>query len=282
MPLVRFTAKAPVGRRVEQHLRRLRLDLPRGLEVDRAEIVLSIVSAGLGFAILTPTLLLDDWQAELGVTIKPLPTASLTRTLSLVARERELGNIPSSLAVEIREALAYAVATAPRRPPAEIRSRPSVRRRRLLIFDWLEPMHPIIALWSHPRSMSTATERLMRERGDLTCFHEPYMYYYYVERAVRVMPLFDVDPEKPKTYEAIRDMLLEAGEAGPVFFKDMSYYVLPRLLEDRAFAERLTHTFLIRDPVKAILSYYKLDPDLTLEEIGLEAIWTHIQGVREN
>ena len=50
--------------------------------------------------------LLDDWQGELGVTIKPLPTASLTRTLSLVARERELGNIPSSLAVEIREALA--------------------------------------------------------------------------------------------------------------------------------------------------------------------------------
>ena len=50
--------------------------------------------------------LLDDWQGELGVTIKPLPTASLTRTLSLVARERELGTIPSSLAVEIREALA--------------------------------------------------------------------------------------------------------------------------------------------------------------------------------
>jgi hypothetical protein len=129
--------------------------------------------------------------------------------------------------------------------------------------------------------MSTATERLMRERGDLTCFHEPYMYYYYVERAVRVMPLFDIDPEKPRSYEAIRDLLLEAGEVGPVFFKDMSYYVLPRLLEDRAFAERLTNTFLIRDPVKAILSYYKLDPDLTLEEIGLEAIWTHIQGIRE-
>jgi len=142
-------------------------------------------------------------------------------------------------------------------------------------------MHPIIALWSHPRSMSTATERLMRERGDLTCFHEPYMYYYYVERAVRVMPLFDIDPEKPKTYEAIRDMLLEAGEAGPVFFKDMSYYVLPRILEDRDFAGRLTNTFLIRDPVKSILSYYKLDPDLTLEEIGLEAIWIHIQGIRD-
>jgi Sulfotransferase domain len=141
-------------------------------------------------------------------------------------------------------------------------------------------MHPIIALWSHPRSMSTAIERVMRERGDLACFHEPMMYYYYVERAVRVMPHFDVDPEKPKSYEAIRDMLLEAGEAGPVFFKDMSYYVLPRMLDDKAFARRLTNTFLIRDPVKAILSYHKLDPDLTLEEVGLEAIWRHLDWVR--
>ena len=106
LPLVRFTAKVPAGRRVEQHLRRLRVDIPRGLEADRGEVVLSIVSAGPGFAILTPTLLLDDRQAELAVDIRPLPTASLTRTISLVARERELGNIPSSLAVAIREALA--------------------------------------------------------------------------------------------------------------------------------------------------------------------------------
>jgi hypothetical protein len=140
--------------------------------------------------------------------------------------------------------------------------------------------HPIIALWSHPRSMSTAMERVMRERGDLACFHEPFMYDYYVERAVRVMPHFEVDPAKPRRYEAIRDMLLEAGEAGPVFFKDMSYYVVPRIFEDRAFAERLTHSFLVRDPAKAILSYYKLDPNLTLEEIGLEAIWTHLDWVR--
>ncbi|MCO5125978.1 MAG: hypothetical protein M9957_01250 [Rhodobacteraceae bacterium] len=38
--------------------------------------------------------------------------------------------------------------------------------------------HPIIAMWSHPRSMSTAIERIMRERGDLDCLHEPFMYDY--------------------------------------------------------------------------------------------------------
>ena len=107
LPLVRFAAEAPVGRRVEQHLRRLRLDIPRGLEVDRAEIALAVVAAGQGFAIVTPSLLLDAWPAdELGLQVRALPTVSLGRTISLVARERELGNIPGSLAAAIREALA--------------------------------------------------------------------------------------------------------------------------------------------------------------------------------
>ena len=134
-------------------------------------------------------------------------------------------------------------------------------------------MHPIVALWSHPRSLSTVFERIMRERGDLTCFHEPFMYDYYVHRRARVMPHFDLDPSHPVAYPAIRDRLLAAAEAGPVFFKDMSYYVVPRLFDDEAFARRLTHSFLIRDPLQAILSYHKLDPAMSCEEIGLEAQW---------
>ena len=78
-------------------------------------------------------------------------------------------------------------------------------------------MNKIIALWSHPRSMSTAMERVMRERGDLWCAHEPFMYDYYVNRQVARMPHFDVQPDHPVTYEAIRDMLLAEAEKGPVF-----------------------------------------------------------------
>ncbi len=140
-------------------------------------------------------------------------------------------------------------------------------------------MHPIIALWSHPRSMSTAMERMMRERGDLWCAHEPFMYDYYVGRGVRRMPAFEVQPDHPVDYADIRDMLLARAAAGPVFFKDMAYYVVPRILDDPAFLGRLTHAFLIRDPVAAILSYHKLDPQVTCEEIGLEAEWQLYQAV---
>lgn len=141
--------------------------------------------------------------------------------------------------------------------------------------------HPIIAMWSHPRSMSTAVERIMRERGDLDCLHEPFMYDYYVHRRVRTMPHFDVQPDHPISYGAIRDMLVERADRQPVFIKDMSYYVMPQILADKGFAARLTNVFLVRDPVASIPSYYKLDPDLTLEEVGLEAQARHFDALAE-
>lgn len=139
--------------------------------------------------------------------------------------------------------------------------------------------HPIIALWSHPRSMSTAFERIMRSRGDLDCLHEPFMYDYYINRSTKEMPLFDAKDDHPRSYDAIRDMILARAEKGPVFFKDMSYYVMPHMLADDVFFDRLTHSFLVRDPRASILSYAKLDPGMLLDEIGLEAQWRHAEAV---
>ena len=122
----------------------------------------------------------------------------------------------------------------------------------------------------------------MRERGDCRCFHEPFIYDYYVHRAVRKLPLFDIDPDQPASYAEIRDLLLAAAEQETVFFKDMSYYIVPAILEDPDFAGRITHSFLIRDPMKSILSYYKLDPDMSCEEIGLEAQWRQAEWMQAN
>ena len=140
--------------------------------------------------------------------------------------------------------------------------------------------HPIIALWSHPRSMSTATERIMRERGDLTCFHEPFMYDYYVHRSVKQMPHFAIEAGRPTSLAAIRAMVVAAAALRPVFFKDMSYYVIEALDGERAFFAALIDVFLIRDPRRALMSYFRLDPDFTCEEAGLEAQWRHFQWLR--
>jgi len=139
----------------------------------------------------------------------------------------------------------------------------------------------IFALWAHPRSMSTAFERVMRERGDLDCLHEPFMHDYYIHHQTRRMPMFDPHPDHPTSYAEVRAMIQTHAAARPVFLKDMSYYVYPHLLEDRQFCDQMNHAFLVRDPAASIASYYQLDPDVTQVEIGIEAQWRHFQALRE-
>ena len=142
--------------------------------------------------------------------------------------------------------------------------------------------HPFIALWAHPRSMSTAFERIMRERGDCAVLHEPFLNFYYAQRAGRALPLHEQDREDmPNDYPGVRDRLLDNANAGPLFFKDMSYYVVPLIFSDPGFSSRLINVFLIRDPRRSIASYYKLDPGFTLAEVGLEAQWKHFCHLKE-
>ncbi len=141
-------------------------------------------------------------------------------------------------------------------------------------------MHPIIILWAHPRSMSTAIERIMRERGDLDCLHEPFLRYYYLHRSSKPLPLFDSEQDHPVDYAGIRDLILRRAEDSALFIKDMSYYVIPEILQDREFCTRIRHCFLLRNPMRAIMSYYRLDNSVSLDEIGIEAQWRHFQGLQ--
>jgi len=141
-------------------------------------------------------------------------------------------------------------------------------------------MHPVIFLWAHPRSMSTAIERIMRERGDLECLHEPFLRYYYLHRSNKSLPHFDGEQDQPTGYAEIRDLILRRAERSALFIKDMSYYVIPELLQDAEFCKRIRHCFLLRNPMPAIMSYYRLDNGVTLDEIGIESQWLHFQGLQ--
>jgi hypothetical protein len=143
-------------------------------------------------------------------------------------------------------------------------------------------MNPIYALWCHPRSLSTAFERVMRERGDLQAVHEPFMYDYYITKGNRLYPHFEPSPEHPQSYREIRAMLLGLAEKGPVFLKDMAYYVVPEIADDLELMGCMKHAFLVRDPAEALVSYAKLDPDFTLEEAGFEAQWWLYSWLKEN
>lgn len=134
-------------------------------------------------------------------------------------------------------------------------------------------MYQIIALWTYPRTISTAFERVMIERGDLKVFHEPFSYLYYVHEGESAISQEFVDQAHPRTYPDIKEMILEAAEKGPVYFKDMAAHCFDPLIRDEAFIARMHNTFLIRDPAKTIASFHALNPEVTQEEIGCEQIY---------
>ncbi len=129
--------------------------------------------------------------------------------------------------------------------------------------------------------MSTAVERIFRARGDVTCFHEPFMYHYYLGKGRGCFPHFEPQEGHPRSYAGIKAMLFDAADAGPVFFKDMSYYVIPDVLKDDDLVDYVSNVFLVRDPRRSIASYYKLDPDVSLAEIGVESQYRHAEHIAE-
>lgn len=120
----------------------------------------------------------------------------------------------------------------------------------------------------------------MRERGDLESRHEPFLYHYYVHKAVRPLPHFEPEPGHPTSYAEVRADLLHRAEKRPVFLKDMAYYITSELLDDKEFAMRMVHAFLVRDPAESTLSYAKLDPEVTDEEIGVNAQRRLFEGLK--
>ena len=131
-------------------------------------------------------------------------------------------------------------------------------------------MNVILALWAHPRSLSTALERIFIERGDFTVMHEPFsaVYYLHEQRAEAAHARFGLD--EPADYHSIRQGILQAAEQQAVCFKDMCYHCHDHLVDDEPFLQRMTNLFVVRDPRKAIASHYAMNPQVTCEEIGYE------------
>jgi len=114
-------------------------------------------------------------------------------------------------------------------------------------------IHPIYFLWATPRSTSTAFEWMMRQRGDLACFHEPFGMAWYHGPEARAPRPAPADKQRPEaTFKKIWDDIQEAAEKRPVFVKDMPHHT-DHLWSD-GFLDRIKHSFLIRDPAKVLAS----------------------------
>lgn len=104
-PFIRFSARSQTGLQIDRHLRRLNIDAPRGLEFDSPHAVAASVALGEGFAIMTPLCIAEAKLTKSKCVSAPLPGPAFSRTLTLVARHRELGSIPKDLCAVAKDVL---------------------------------------------------------------------------------------------------------------------------------------------------------------------------------
>jgi hypothetical protein len=108
---------------------------------------------------------------------------------------------------------------------------------------------------------------MMRMRGDMTCFHEPFGEAWYQGEDAR-WPRIKADTPRTEnlTFDSVWQELKSAARKGPTFSKDFPHYV-EHLWSDE-FLDNFTHSFLIRDPAKVATSMHKHWPDFVLKEIA--------------
>jgi DNA-binding transcriptional LysR family regulator len=108
LPLIRYSQRSLIGQQVERFLRHLGMDAPRRFEFDATDPMLSLVAAGLGWAISTPLCL---WQSRawLGdVDLLAIPGAGLSRRdFYLLCREEEWSLMADDISRITRTALSH-------------------------------------------------------------------------------------------------------------------------------------------------------------------------------
>ena len=122
-----------------------------------------------------------------------------------------------------------------------------------------------VILWSVPRGGSTAFERSIRELPEVNVLHEPHMNAFSFgpeQPHPNTHKLKDETPLRFRpaaTYKATQSRIVSlARERKHLFIKELSYQVAHKSKDyvEGDFAQ-FKHTFLIRKPLKVVLSLYK-------------------------
>jgi hypothetical protein len=128
-----------------------------------------------------------------------------------------------------------------------------------------------IAMWSGPRTLSTALMRSFENRPDTVVVDEPLYGYYLAETGIdhpgRDEILASMPTGWPEVVEELTSGPLPVGRT--VYYqKHMTHHLLPGI--DGRRLGGLRHAFLIRDPRRLLASYAKVRHTPTLADLGLE------------
>ncbi len=128
-----------------------------------------------------------------------------------------------------------------------------------------------IAVWSGPRSLSTALMRAWESRADTAVVDEPFYAAYLAETGVPHPGREEIIVEGETDPERVVERLLGRVPGGRrVFFqKHMAHHLLPGW--DRSWLAGVRSAFLIRHPRELLPSLAKVVPEPSLEDTGLPA-----------
>lgn len=98
LPLMRYSPRTEAGRMIESHLKRHRLRIPTTYSFDSPEDLLMMVEKGHGWAVTAPTHVIYALSERSRLTLIELPRPRIERSITLIARAGELGDLPAQLA----------------------------------------------------------------------------------------------------------------------------------------------------------------------------------------
>jgi hypothetical protein len=127
-----------------------------------------------------------------------------------------------------------------------------------------------IAMWSGPRTISTALMRAWENRRDTVVVDEPLYAFYLSHTTVDHPGRAEIIASQPADWRTVLHRLTrEPLTAGRTIFyqKHMTHHLLPSV--DRAQLRPLRHAFLIRSPPELLASYARVRATPTLDDLGM-------------
>ena len=122
-----------------------------------------------------------------------------------------------------------------------------------------------IIMWSAPRCLSSVFFCSMSTLTNCKCFFEPYAGpYYWGPEEERVSQRYDSTFPIPEellcspTYSSVTDMLRQNYTGKDIVFAKEHAFSIPESMYADILTDEFIHTFLIRDPERAVYSKYKI------------------------
>lgn len=130
--------------------------------------------------------------------------------------------------------------------------------------------HKIQIMMTVPRTISTAFERAMIERGDHKVFHEPWNSEYIFRNKLGGAPPTEII--QAGGYNGIKELFYKYALQRPVYVKDMVWAIKEEILNDEALLSdsKVILSILMRDPALSIESFFLKIKENVSEDKALE------------